>query len=171
MTAKDLMTNDQSWDKEKVMEIVLDQTATSSRGIGNIIIQGKDDYGNFPTYSTIMKWLSEDKELSDKYARAKESQADFMSEEMLDIADDARNDFMMKQGKDGEEYEVPNKELVQRSKLRIDTRKWLASKLRPKKYGDKVQTELTGPGGGPVEVKGIEVSFVKAKEVRDEKGD
>ena len=140
MTAKDLMTNDQSWDKEKVMEIVLDELATSSRGVGSIITQGKEDYGNFPTYSTIMKWLSEDKELSDKYARAKEAQADFMADEMLDIADDGRNDWMTRTGRDGEDYEVINKEVIQRSKVRIDTRKWLASKLKPKKYGDKVQT-------------------------------
>jgi hypothetical protein len=43
-------------------------------------------------------------------------------------------------------------EHVQRSRLRIDTRKWLLAKLQPKKYGDVQQTQLTGPGGGPLQV-------------------
>ena len=172
ITVKDLMLNDQSWDQEKIMDIVCAKIATSSRGIGSIITQGIEAHGGFPDYSTIMRWIDKDEELCKRYARAKEAQADFMADEMLDICDDARNDYMERLSKGGTESErVPDKELIQRSKLRIDTRKWLASKLKPKKYGDKVQTELTGPDGGPVEVKGIEVSFVKAKEVEDGKGD
>lgn len=171
ITVKDLMLNNQAWNQEKVMDIVCAAIATSSRGIGNIITQGIEDHGGFPDYSTIMRWIEKDEVLCKRYARAKEAQADFMADEMLDICDDARNDYMERIGKDGEEtgFKVPDKELIQRSKLRIDTRKWLASKLKPKKYGDKIQTELTGPDGGPIEVTGIEVFFVKAKEVKDEK--
>lgn len=161
-TVKDLMLNEQSWDQEKVMAIVLNMTATSSKGIGGIINHCTKEYGGFPDYSTIMRWIDKDSELCKRYARAKESQADFMAEEMMDIADDGRNDFMEREGEKG--GQVPNKELVQRSKLRIDTRKWLASKLKPKKYGDKVQQEISGTDGGPIEITGIDVSFVKAKE-------
>ena len=66
---------------------------------------------------------------------------------MLDIADDSTNDYMMKQGEDGSEYEALNAEHIQRSRLRIETRKWLSSKLKPKKYGDKIQQEITAPEG------------------------
>ena len=157
-TVEDLMLDGKDWDREKVMDIVCTQIATSSRGIGRIILQGVEDYGGFPDYSTIMRWVDKEEELCKRYARAKEAQADFMADEMIDICDDARNDFMTKG-----EFEVPNKELIQRSKLRIDTRKWLASKLKPKKYGDKVQQEISGKDGGAIEVTGIDITFVKPK--------
>ena len=139
------------YDREEIMDYVCDALATSSRGLGNIIKSGGEEFKAFPTYSTIMKWLSEDEALSDRYARAKEAQADYMADEMLDIADDGRNDWMKRHQANGESVEVVNSEVIQRSKIRIDTRKWLASKLKPKKYADKVQTEISGPGGGPVE--------------------
>ncbi len=71
-------------------------------------------------------------DLVDRYAQARAMQADRLAEEILDIADDATNDFVERNGK----TEV-NNEHVQRSRLRIDTRKWLAGKLKPKVYGDK----------------------------------
>lgn len=139
------------YDREEIMDYVCDALVTSSRGLGSIIKSGEEKFKTFPTYSTIMKWLSEEEGLSDRYARAKEAQADFMADEMLDIADDGRNDWMKRHQANGESVEVVNSEVIQRSKIRIDTRKWLASKLKPKKYADKVQTEISGPGGGPVE--------------------
>jgi len=51
---------------------------------------------------------------------------------------------------------------VQHAKLRVDTRKWAASKLKPKRYGDKVTTEHTGPNGGPVHVIGTEMTADEA---------
>lgn len=71
--------------------------------------------------------------------RAREAQADTLADEILDIADDATNDFMMTE--QGLKYDGDS---VQRSRLRVDSRKWLAGKLRPKKYGDKIETEHTG---------------------------
>lgn len=75
----------------------------------------------------------------EQYARAREAQADTLADEILDIADDATNDFMMTE--QGLKYDGDS---VQRSRLRVDSRKWLAGKLRPKKYGDKIETEHTG---------------------------
>ena len=48
------------------------------------------------------------------------------------------------------------KELANRDRLRVDTRKWVASKMKPKKYGDKV--ELSGPGGGPITIAAVDLS-------------
>lgn len=102
---------------------------------------------SMPSPSTIFKWISEIPEFSDKYAHAKEAQADYFAEELLDIADDGSNDWMTKRF--GEtEVEIPNPEVLQRSKLRVDTRKWLMSKFKPKRFGDKVQH--TGEDGGPI---------------------
>jgi hypothetical protein len=106
-----------------------------------------------PSVQTVLKWLREDKGgFVAQYARAKEEQADFMSEEMIDIADDGTNDFMTIE-KGDMSYEIENKEVTNRSKLRVETRKWIISKLKPKKYGDKIDMELTGKNGGPIETK------------------
>ena len=103
-----------------------------------------------PAMSTIFLWLRNHEDFSEQYARAKEEAADLLVDEMLDIADDATNDWMEKYGKDGEMigYMI-NGEFVGRSKLRIETRKWLAMKLKPKRYGDKLNVEQ----GGEVTVK------------------
>lgn len=94
-----------------------------------------------PGLSTVFQWLAKHKDFAERYARAREAQADHMAEELLEIADDARNDWV--EGENGEA--VLNHEHVTRSRLRVDTRKWLMSKLLPRKYGDKVQH--TGPDG------------------------
>ena len=86
------------------------------------------------------------------YAAAREAQADYLAEELLEIADDATNDWMQRRREDGTIATVLNGEHVQRSRLRIDTRKFLLAKLQPKKYGDHVTTALTGPNGGPIKV-------------------
>lgn len=98
-----------------------------------------------PASSTVFKWLSENAAFSEQYARAREAQADAVFDEILTIADDGRNDWMERENADGENIGwAINGEAVRRSQLRIDARKWMAGKLRPKKYGDKVDVEHTG---------------------------
>lgn len=90
-----------------------------------------------PAMSTIFKWLRDNPSFSEQYARAKEIQAEAFSDELLDIADDGVNDFVEIQKKNGAVV-LCDQENIQRSKLRVDTRKWLMSKFAPKKYGDKL---------------------------------
>jgi hypothetical protein len=118
---------------EKICEII----STSSRGLRSISKEL-----NISTFS-ILKWLNENKEFSIQYARAKEMQADFMAEEIIEISDDNSNDTLSTDFGDKE-----NKEWTNRSRLRVDARKWAASKLAPKKYGDKL--ELSGDPQNPV---------------------
>lgn len=82
-------------------------------------------------------YLKENEEAQNTYARAKDAQIELLAEEILDISDDATNDLMTIV-KSNEAYEVENKEVVNRSRLRVDSRKWLLSKLNPKKYGEKL---------------------------------
>lgn len=105
-----------------------------------------------PSRPTVLRWVEDFPEFRTQYARAREAQADHYAEEILDISDDGENDWMCREGKDKSESWQLNGEHVQRSKLRVDSRKWLMSKLAPKKYGDKVTQELVGPGGGPVQI-------------------
>lgn len=80
--------------------------------------------------STVYDWLKDkDKlEFQEKYARAKEDSADYLADELLEIADNELTD-------------------VQSRRIRIDTRKWIASKLKAKKYGDSTQIKLADADG------------------------
>lgn len=109
----------------------------------------KDD--RFPAMTTFFRWLRENEDFRQQYARAKEIQAEFLAEDLLDIADDGTNDYIEREGKDGNTFVEFNSEHFQRSRLRVDTRKWIASKLLAKKYGDKIQQEVTGKDGAPLE--------------------
>lgn len=104
-----------------------------------------------PASSTVFKALAADKSFAEQYARAREAQADALFDEILDIADESSRDTYT----DENGNERTDQEVVARSRIRIDARKWMAGKLRPKVYGDKVSTELTGPNGGPLEIKEI----------------
>jgi hypothetical protein len=106
---------------------------------------------DMPSQVTVFKWLSQNEEFAKQYVRAREAQADAIFDECLDIADDGSNDFM---GED-EKY---NGDAVARSKLRVDTRKWMAGKLAPKKYGDK--TLIGSDPDNPLPT-GLQISFVK----------
>lgn len=107
---------------------------------------------HMPDDATFYRWLLKYDELRDKYARAKEAQADRFNEELIEIADDSRNDWIERENnRTGQIYIALNEEALGRAKLRVETRKWLMGKHKPKKYGDKIQTELSGPDGGPVQ--------------------
>jgi len=107
---------------------------------------------DMPAASTVFRWLTLNKPFSEQYARAREIQADLLFDDVLDIADDGSNDWMQRANADGSLGDtVLNGEHVQRSKLRVDARKWMAGKLAPKKYGDRVLNEHTGPNGGPIQ--------------------
>ena len=121
-----------------------------------------------PSVSTMMAWLADSSkpEFLEQYARAREAQADTMAEDILVIADEectmVRADKHGSKDEDGQGNTevVFDATAVARNKLRVDARKWLASKMAPKKYGDKVQAELTGAGGGAIAVQST-VTFVQ----------
>ena len=98
---------------------------------------------DMPASSTVFKWLSEQRSFAEQYARAREAQMEVMAQEIIDIADDGRNDTYI----DEEGNEHTNQDAINRSKLRVDTRKWLMSKLAPKKYGDRLGVEHSGELG------------------------
>lgn len=106
-----------------------------------------------PSKANVFRWLTVNKEFADQYTRAREAQADCLFDDILSIADDGRNDsYTDDEGRVRTDFDV-----IARSKLRVDARKWMAGKLRPKVYGEKVTQELTGPNGGPIEVTRVEL--------------
>ena len=79
-----------------------------------------------------------------QYAHAREAREDFIFEEILVIADETENDTAVISLGDDIEVTKVNNEAIQRSKLRVDTRKWMLGKMNSKKYGEKIQQELSG---------------------------
>lgn len=92
---------------------------------------------------TFYEILESDENKQKRYARACELRADKIAEDTLNIADSIGDDIITLD--DGREVE--NQRVIQRDRLRVDTRKWLLAKLHPKKYGEKNTTELTGANG------------------------
>lgn len=92
-----------------------------------------------PSEAAVRGWAIEDREgFSAQYARAREIGYQSMADELLEIADDGSNDWIERKNQNDETYVELNHEHVQRSRLRVDTRKWMLSKALPKVFGDKL---------------------------------
>ncbi len=97
-----------------------------------------------PHKSTVLRWLHEKPELRDQYVRARDDLLEYWASDILEIADDGTLDTMPGLNKYGDEVMIPNHANVQRDRLRIDSRKWLLSKLAARKYGDRLEVEHSG---------------------------
>lgn len=92
---------------------------------------------SMPGLSTVFQWLAADKEFAELYVRAREEQAETLAAEIVEIADEEKYEPIEVEGVlVGVRFDST---AVSRNKLRVDTRKWVASKLKPRVYGDKVQ--------------------------------
>lgn len=117
----------------ELAEEICDAVATSSKGLRQLC----KEHDNWPCADTIFHWRKTHKEFSDLYAQAKKCQIEALIDEILEIADDTSNDTIIKVDEEGNEKMVCNSEWINRSRLKVDTRKWLAAKLCPRLYGDK----------------------------------
>ncbi|MBS5835233.1 MAG: hypothetical protein KIC74_00165 [Neisseria sp.] len=86
---------------------------------------------DMPSTSTVCKWLNENQDFSEQYARARGRQADHYFEEIVEIADSVEADSAA----------------VAKARLQVDARKWAASKLAPKKYGEKTELDVKSSDG------------------------
>lgn len=102
-----------------------------------------------PNRSTFFYWLQQYPQLRPKYEAAVEARADAFIDEVNDIADDAANDWMEVEDRNGKTRMVLDKEHVMRSRLRVEARFRMAEMTAPQKYGRVMRH--TGPKGGPVE--------------------
>ena len=84
-----------------------------------------------PSIVRFYQWLADDEALQKQYAQARDEQADTYADEITEISDDEA---------------IP----ADSRRIRIDARKWIACKLKPKKYGDKLVAEHSGPNGGAI---------------------
>lgn len=130
---------------DQVVATQICERLASGESLRNIC---RDD--DMPDRSTVQRWLDSFIDFRGQYARARELQADYWAEEILEIADTVRIGDKIKVGKDG--TEVTTGDMVDRAKLQVDARKWIVSKLLPKKYGDRITQEHTGADGEKIAV-------------------
>jgi len=93
-----------------------------------------------PHRSTVLRWVDVHPSFATKCARARELQGDYAHDEMMDIEDDV----------------LAGKVAPDVARVVISSKQWRASKLAPKKYGDKHETVLSGPNGGPIETLAVD---------------
>jgi hypothetical protein len=117
---------------QELADLICETVATHTFGLKKLCAM----YDHMPDQDTINQWRFKFTDFSDQYMRAKAIQAQLLAEEIMDIADDGQNDWMETSDDQGGIGWKLNGEHVQRSRLRIDTRKWHASKLAPKIYGN-----------------------------------
>lgn len=98
---------------------------------------------HLPSYPTVVGWYVHDENpgFATLYARARKAQAELFIDELPEIADNGTNDWMANNNPNSLGWQV-NGEHTQRTRLRIDTRKWLAGKMIPKIYGDGILSRL-----------------------------
>lgn len=106
-----------------------EQVAAHKAAVCELITSGKSlreicEPDDMPDRATVNRWLSEDPDFCNQYARAREQQADFYADEIIEIADSEKD--------------------AAKARNRIDARKWKASKLNAKKYGDKLDLNHSG---------------------------
>lgn len=131
-------------DKEKIFNAIITEIADKGRSVRSIL---RDE--GMPVASTFFKWLSDDVSKSNQYARACEVRAELIFDELIEIVDDTSSDYIDVKLEKGSESEIlldkkPNYEVIQRSRLRFDARRWMLSKMIPKKYGDKIDLTTDG---------------------------
>lgn len=105
-----------------------------------------------PTWSTLAKWRREHEDFNRRYTIARQSCCELWADEIIEISDDATNDYVTRITAKGKAVRVFDRESFERSRLRADNRKWIASKLMRFVYGDKSEVELRTPDGINVKV-------------------
>lgn len=121
------------YDKQ-IADKILNQIELTNKSIVTICKKNK----KFPSYDTIYKWIRENKEFAENYARAKQAQAEKLMDQIHD-----EEDKLEKLVLDDEIDPKTKNALVQTYRLKIDNLKWILCKLLPKKYGDRQQIEQT----------------------------
>ncbi len=92
---------------------------------------------DMPDKSTVFDWLRKYKEFADQYAQAKAESSEALNEELMDLGDEAIDHAYKADPK-------ASSAVVQAVKLKADNMKWYMSKMKPKKYGDKIDMTTNG---------------------------
>ena len=101
-----------------------------------------------PNRSTVARWLATNEQFRDQYAHACEMRQEELFDQIIEIADTPQ--IGSKSVSKATGLEITEADMIEHRRLQVEARKWALGKMAPKKYGDKVQQELTGADGGPI---------------------
>ena len=107
--------------------------------IEGVSLRKISEMSGMPSRRAIFNWLKDNDEFRERYEVARLMQVEYWAHEIIEIADDTSGDFIINE--DGER--VVDHENINRARLKIDARKWLMSKLHPRRYGDRVAADVT----------------------------
>lgn len=105
-----------------------------------------------PTWGVLARWRRDHEDFNRRYTIARQSCCELWADEIIEISDDATNDYVTRLDAKGHVRIVFDREHFERSRLRADNRKWVVSKLLRHVYGDKSEVELRTPDGLNVKV-------------------
>jgi hypothetical protein len=111
-----------------------------------------------PNRATVLRWVKNDDGRKRLYEQARQACMDWYADEIIDVAWDTSKDTIKRK----EQPDLCNHEWINRSRLKVDTLKFLMAKLHPGRYGDKTQLEL--PAAGPTQIQWIERKIVGSDE-------
>lgn len=124
---------------EDMVQRICELIATSAKGLEHLLKDAED----LPSASIVYKWLREHTYFQQQYAHARERQADLLVYEAVHIADTPRMGVKRKEDAEGG-VEITTGDMIEHRRLQVDVRKWMAGKLAPKKYGDKLDVTSAG---------------------------
>ena len=148
--------NARQYDREAITEFVCSELA-----LGKSLRSILDADDKLPSVRSFLDWVAADSFLATQYAHARAAQYELLADEIVAIADENYTT---------DEHGVRERlssEAIQRNRLRVDTRKWMLSKMLPKVYGDKIQTEHTGKDGGPIQLAAVDLRNLSDSELDD----
>ena len=148
--------NARQYDREAITKLVCSELA-----LGKSLRSILDADDKLPSASTFLDWIGADSFLAEQYAHARQMAYELLADEIVAIADENYTT---------DEHGVRERlssEAIQRNRLRVDTRKWMLSKMLPKVYGDKIQTEHTGKDGGPIQLQAVDLRNLSDSELDD----
>lgn len=111
--------------------------------------------------ATVQGWIAADADMSGQYALAREELLEHWAEEVVTVADEEPATVVDQNG-----VARYDSAAVQHQRLRVDSRKWTLSKLKPKQYGDKITNEHTGADGGPIALAAVDLKNLSDEELK-----
>ena len=149
--------NARQYDREAITKLVCSELA-----LGKSLRSILDADDKLPSASTFLDWIGADSFLAEQYAHARQMAYELLADEIVAIADENYTT---------DEHGVRERlssEAIQRNRLRVDTRKWMLSKMLPKVYGDQNQSyEHTGKDGGPIQLQAVDLRNLSDSELDD----
>uniref|UniRef100_C6E2C0 Terminase small subunit protein n=1 Tax=Geobacter sp. (strain M21) TaxID=443144 RepID=C6E2C0_GEOSM len=125
----------------EIAEEICYRIATTAKSLKRVC----DEDERFPSHRTVLRWVQENSDFCHQYRIAREEQGNFLAFEGLEIIDDSSLDIAFKDDGKGGATAFVDREVIARSRERAAYRKWLASKLAPKRYGEKLDVNHDGP--------------------------